>query len=128
VGTTKHSNFDRFHKYLGSNERGQYFYTTLWADGVMLWSRAILDQVGRFNETYFGDKESQEYCYRVHDLGYNNIYFTPDPDTLYENQQVDFSYKTKYDVQEFLAIKNETVDRFRDKWCPWEEMQYYRFK
>ena len=137
VGTTKHSNFHRFHKLIGCDDAGRSFYTTLWADGIMFWSREVAEKVGIFNEEYFGDKESQEYCYRAHDLGYNNIYFEFEMDifnvngVMYENEQVVFKDKIpnkKYNVQEFLAIKNDTVQRFRDKWIPWEEQQHHRFK
>ena len=127
VGTTKHSNFHRFNRFHGTNPAGQQFFTTLWADGIMFWSKDVLDKVGLFTEEYFGDKESQEYCYRAHDLGMNNIYFTIAKDCFYESKQVPFEGKTKYNVKEFLDIKTDTVNRFREKWCPWEEKQYHRF-
>lgn len=90
-----------------------------------------MNQIGTFNEEYFGDKESQEYCYRAHDTGYNNYLFTITEEMFYETIQVRFGNKVsdkKYDVDKYLAVKNDTVKRFRDKWIPWEERQYYRFK
>ena len=127
IGSTKHSNFHRFNKLISKNNLGQSLYSTLWADGIMFWSKEVLDRVGTFNEEYFGDKESQEYCYRAHDAGFNNYYFTLAPNMMYETKQVAFEGKTKYNVKEFLDIKTKTVVKFREKWCPWEEKQYFRF-
>ena len=130
VGTTPHSNFHRFSKLLSDNidGHGQKLYNVLWADGIMFWSTKILHQIGMFNEEYFGDRESQEYCYRAHDVGYSNYYFTIAREMFYETRQLPFSSKTKYDSKEFLAIVNDTDKRFREQWYPWQDEQDYRFK
>ena len=130
IGTTPHSNFNTFSKLLSNDidGTGQKLYNVLWADGIMFWSTKVMDEIGTFNEEYFGDKESQEYCYRVHDAGYNNYLFTISKNMSYETRQLSFPAKTKYDSKEFMTIVNETVDRFRQKWHPWETHQHYRFK
>tara|TARA_Y100000034_G_scaffold134650_1_gene203716 strand:- start:77 stop:802 length:726 start_codon:yes stop_codon:yes gene_type:complete len=44
----------------------------LWADGVMFFSTKLFDEVGTFDESYFGDRESQDFCYKVKKEGYIN--------------------------------------------------------
>ena len=128
VGTKAHSNFQRFNKLINGKFNDVTLYNALWADAVMFWSTDVLKRVGRFNEIYFGDKESQEYCYRAHDLGYNNYYFTRSKDMIYESNSISFPQKTKYDSNEFMDIVHKTQHQFKKKWIPWEETQHHRFR
>ncbi len=44
----------------------------LWSDGVMFMSTNIFSRVGKFEEVFVGDKESQDFCYKVHESGLRN--------------------------------------------------------
>ena len=128
VGTKVHSNFSRFNKLISGKFDDVTLYNVLWADAVMFWSIDVYKQVGRFNEIYLGDVESKEYCYRAHNLGYNNYYFTLSKDMMYETNSLLFSQKTKYDPNGFMNVVRTTRHKFDSQWQPWEETQNYRFR
>lgn len=76
IGTRPHSAFERYHvpikhvKVNGINE----MYEVLWSDGIMFFSTKLFDEIGYFDEQFFGDCESNDFCYRALEHGYKNIY------------------------------------------------------
>ncbi len=41
-----------------------------WVDGVMFFSIDKLKEIGKFNENYFGDCESEDFNYHIRENGY----------------------------------------------------------
>lgn len=123
IGLQKHSNFHKYNKYAGIFS-GLSLHRTLWADGIMLFKTSLFNEVGLFNENYFGDKESQEFCYRVHDVGYCNYLVEG---VKWRHMSVPFTEKSKINKDELLSVREDTVNEFRKKWMQWEEGQKYLF-
>lgn len=38
----------------------------LWSDGILFFSKEIYESVGGIDESYFGDCELQDFCYKIH--------------------------------------------------------------
>ena len=91
----------------------------LWSDGVMFFSTKLLDSVGKFDERYFGDKESQDFCYRALQAGYINYRVNTDlctHDSTPFNKKVNESKR-----EEFIQKVTETRKLFNSKWQKWEQ-------
>lgn len=88
-----------------------------WSDGAMLFKGKIFKQANGFDENYFGDRESQDFCYTVHHLGYNN-YLCSDLNSYfgYENRAVPFSAKARYNKDEFATKVKDSTQYFYRKW------------
>jgi GT2 family glycosyltransferase len=127
VGITKHSNFNRFNKRLGMFY-GMDIHKVLWADGIMFFKMSMFDSIGLFDTSYFGDKESQDFCYRAHDSGYNNLFV----ESCTENHRwihnsITFSEKSKTDNSNFRKLVTESRNIFAKKWYEWEDRQTHLF-
>lgn len=127
VGITKHSNFNRFNKKLGMFY-GMNIIKVLWSDGIMFFKMSMFESVGLFDTTYFGDKESQDFSYRVHDLGYSNMFV----ESCTENHRwihnsITFSEKSKTDNSNFRKVVTESRNIFAKKWYEWEDRQTHLF-
>tara|TARA_A100001201_G_scaffold143086_1_gene143289 strand:- start:1638 stop:2363 length:726 start_codon:yes stop_codon:yes gene_type:complete len=128
VGIRPHSIFHLYNKLVATIE-GLDVYRVLWSDGIMFWSKKVLQDVGRFNEDYLGDRESQEYCYRAHEKGYNNYYLAVDDDGKYSQHFVTtISSKDRHDNDAFLKVYYETRDKFKSKYEGWEPTQKHLFE
>lgn len=93
----------------------------LWADGVMLFKGKTFKDTGYFDEQFFGDCESEDFCYRVHDKGYNNYWLSDDTKYFnYENRAVSFDSKARYDRENFKQLVNFSKIYFRTKWKDFE--------
>lgn len=88
-----------------------------WTDGVMLFTGEVFDTVGQFDENYFGDCESQDFCYSVQQAGYTN-YWCPDKDKQlgYTNKSMDFSEKVRNNKEIFLQKVEQSRRYFKNKW------------
>lgn len=100
----------------------------LWSDGIMFFTREVFEEVGYFNEDYFGDKESQEYCYRVHDKGFSNYKMTLPQHLSIDHHLIPFTGKVKYDKEEFKLAVEQSRTLFRSIWHPWEPEQKHFFQ
>jgi hypothetical protein len=127
VGITKHSNFNRFNKRMGMYY-GMNIHKVLWADGIMFFKMEMFENVGLFDTAYFGDKESQDFCYRVHSLGYDNMLV----ESCVENnkwfhESLTFSEKSKTDNSNFREMVTASRNLFAKKWYSWEDNQTHLF-
>lgn len=122
IGVTKHSGFDTASKNISFP--GTNLFKVLWADGIMFFSRKVFEQVGYFNEDYLGDKESQEYCYRAHDLGFTNLFVAKSEAGRWAHTTVEFSRKVdRTDTEEFLNSVKQSRALFYERWLQWEQDQ-----
>lgn len=88
-----------------------------WSDGVMLFTGKIFRQTTGFDESYFGDRESQDFCYTVYHLGYSNYILCDTNDYFgYENRAANFENKARFDKNDFLQKVNNSKCYFYSKW------------
>lgn len=125
IGVTQRSNFHKFNKKVNLVNNLKTF-KVLWTDGIMF-MRGRLAKEFKFDEIYFGDKESQDFCYRVHDAGYNNYLVPNQRDAKHQHVSKSFDNKLKEDKQEFLETVKETRNLFKNRWREWEETQRHMF-
>lgn len=128
IGITKHSNYSPYGRRLGI-----YFnlnvHHVLWADGIMFFSTSLFDKISYFNTEYVGDKESQEFCYRAHDAGFNNYYVeTTNSKQSWFHKSLTFPQKPKNDTSSYQELRKKSVELFSKTWHPWEPTQKYRFE
>jgi len=96
----------------------------LWSDGIMFFKTSIFKEIGLFDEQYLGDRESQDFCYRVHEAGYNNY----NVNVEYKHSSLPFSSKVKIDTIEFKNVVEQSKVRFFNKWGTWERKQIQSLK
>lgn len=127
IGITKHSNFYPYSKSLGLFY-SLHVHKVLWADGVMFFKTSILKDIPYFDMRYFGDKESQDFCYRVHKKGYNNYYVEKaSNDQEWYHKSLEFKDKAKSNTEEFLIFRQDAVSLFSKLWHKWEKTQKHLF-
>lgn len=127
VGITKHSNFNPYSKDLGLLY-SLHVHKVLWADGIMFFRTSILKDIPYFDMRYFGDKESQDFCYRVHEKGYNNYYVEKaSNDQEWYHKSLEFKDKAKSNTEEFLIDRQEAISLFSKVWHIWEKTQKHLF-
>ena len=92
-------------------------YPVHWTDGVMLFKPEVYEAVGSFDENYFGDCESQDFCYHALHYGYVN-YWCSDASGYfgYKNKSSDFMQKSRFNRDEFLKKVKQSRDYLRNKW------------
>lgn len=127
VGITKHSNFKPYSKDLGLLY-SLHTYKVLWVDGIMFFKTSLLKDIPYFDMRYFGDKESQDFCYRVHSKGYHNYYVERAlNDQEWYHKSLEFKDKAKSNTVEFLNLRKESVSLFSKLWHEWEKTQKHLF-
>jgi GT2 family glycosyltransferase len=127
IGITKHSNFKPYSKNLGL-AYSLNIYRVLWVDGIMFFKTSILKDIAYFDMRYFGDKESQDFCYRVHKEGYSNYYVeVASNDQEWYHKSLEFKDKAKSNNIEFLNLRKKSVSLFSELWHEWEKTQEYLF-
>jgi len=100
------------------NFKGKFdIHPVEWTDGVMLFKGSRYRQVGGFDENYFGDCESQDFCYLVAKEGYTN-YWCSDKDNFfgYENRAAHFVNKARFNRKEFLHKVEFSRQYLKNKW------------
>ena len=92
-------------------------HPVLWSDGVMLFTGEVFDTVGEFDENYFGDCESQDFCHSVYQAGYTN-YWCSDKDGWfgYSNRSTGFEAKARSNREVFLQKVQQSRRYFKEKW------------
>tara|TARA_Y100000310_G_scaffold206216_1_gene206617 strand:+ start:171 stop:896 length:726 start_codon:yes stop_codon:yes gene_type:complete len=88
----------------------------LWTDGIMFFSTKLIDKIGIFDESYFGDCESQDFCYRAKDNGYNNYMIYIDA----RHECIGFDKKDG-GRSELMKKVNMSRNLFNSKWGEWED-------
>lgn len=88
-----------------------------WSDGVMLFRGEVYRKVGGFDENYFGDCESQDFCYLAGSQGYIN-YWCSDKNGYfgYKNKSASFESKTRVNRSEFLQKVEASRRYLVEKW------------
>jgi GT2 family glycosyltransferase len=86
----------------------------LWSDGILFFSREIYDSVNKIDESYFGDCELQDFCYKIHmkdKLNYR--IFLP-----IEHKQFGFDQKIndKQKNETLISLVNKSRTIFNNKW------------
>tara|TARA_R100001129_G_scaffold9603_1_gene6617 strand:+ start:189 stop:911 length:723 start_codon:yes stop_codon:yes gene_type:complete len=90
----------------------------LWADGVMFFSTKLFDEVGVFDESYFGDCESQDFCYKVKKAGYKNYraHINQTHEALGFDQKVSMAQQ-----QEFSQKVVQSRNLLHSRWDEWQD-------
>jgi len=116
IGIRAHSAFKRYHKQItnirvnGINE----MYEVLWSDGIMFFSTKLFNEIGYFDERFFGDCESNDFCYSAFEKGYKNIYI---PGDYLNSKHILTSFKRKSPKTELLLNNVERSQKlFFHKW------------
>jgi hypothetical protein len=86
----------------------------LWSDGILFFSKEIYESVNKIDESYFGDCELQDFCYKIHmkeKLNYR--IFLP-----IEHKQFGFDRKISNDDenQKLINLVMESRKKFSSKW------------
>jgi len=89
---------------------GPFVSQHTWTDGVMFCSTDFIKTVGRFDESFVGDCEAQDYQYRGATLGYKNFIVG----TIFTHKSVPFDQKLGED--ERMKTVRTTRIKLRDKW------------
>jgi len=116
IGTRPHSAFEHYNKIItsvkvnGINE----FYEVLWTDGIMFFSTKLFEEIGYFDENFFGDCESEDFCYRAFEKGYINI-FIYGKYLNFNHLMVGFDKKSPKTESLLKSVKESQKLRF-DKW------------
>lgn len=88
-----------------------------WSDGVMLFKGKVYNKVGGFDEKYFGDCESQDFCYLADKEGFTNYWCSDHKGYFgYFNRAAGFEGKSRFNKEEFLNKVRESREYFRHKW------------
>jgi len=73
IGNRPHRIFKDYNIKLEEN-----VYEILWSDGIFFFKFDRIKNGNAFDESYFGDCEAQDFCYRLIDMGYRNLYLSSD--------------------------------------------------
>ena len=104
------------------NYQGKFnIHPAKWADGVMMFKGSVYRAVEGFDEGYFGDCESQDFCYQVEQAGLVNYWCSDNSGYFgYTNRTVDFASKARSNQAEFI-LKVEQSRKYLDKkWPQWK--------
>ena len=88
-----------------------------WSDGVMIFTGKTFRTIGAFDENYFGDCESQDFCYQVKEAGMINYWCSDDTSYFgYVNQTTDFIGKARFNKDRFNRKVKESRIYLAEKW------------
>lgn len=128
IGIRPHSTFKKFNKRIGIFYSLEVF-KVLWGDGIMFCKMSIFDTVGEFDNSYRGDVESQEFCYRVHDAGFNNYIVKKASDKQsWNHKSTPFQNKAKKNSSTFLKLVDNSRKLFKKVWGDWQSKVIKDFK
>ena len=92
-----------------------------WTDGVMLFTGKTYRTIGGFDENYFGDCESQDFCYQAIQSGLINYWCKDDTGYFgYINRAANFDNKARFNREEFLRKVKESRTYLDTKWAQWK--------
>jgi len=118
IGCRPHSTFENYNIVLGEINNKAY-YKVLWSDGIMFFKTSHFEIAGLFDEGYFGDKESQDFCYKLHDKSYHNIWLPQATSVIHESTQ--WHKKTNTDPSKYMQCVADSGKLFKNKWHHWEQ-------
>jgi hypothetical protein len=84
----------------------------------MFFSTKLFDEVGVFDESYFGDCESQDFCYKVKKAGYKNYraHINQTHEALGFGNKVSMAQQ-----QEFLQKVVQSRNLLHSRWDEWQD-------
>lgn len=91
-------------------------YPSNFTDGVMLFTGKVFRDVGAFDEMFFGDCESQDFCYRCIENGYINYWCKDTGYFGYKNYTLPFENKARFNKIEFLTKVEESRKYLAEKY------------
>jgi len=94
---------------------GQPFVKTLFADGFMFFDSKIVNEIGLFDEDYYGDKESEDFCYKANNFGYHNLRLLNSKNEI-THIHFDWDKKTNTNPQEYINSVSNSRELFKHKW------------
>lgn len=119
IGIRPHSTFNYYHIELEKS-----IYEVLWTDGIMFTGSDRINNTGKFDELYFADCEMQDYCYRLMNNGYRNLYVnTP----LIKHILVPWTLKS-YSTDELMSRVNKSRELRHTRWGKWEISKHMKDK
>lgn len=88
-----------------------------WSDGVMIFTGKTFRTVGAFDENYFGDCESQDFCYQAKEAGKTNYWCSDSTGYFgYKNRSASFSGKARFNREQFINKVNQSRIYLAEKW------------
>ena len=117
IGNRPHSTFKHYHIEL---EDG--IYEVLWSDGIMFTKFDRVESIGGYNESYFGDCETQEFCYQLIDKGYTNLFLHSDV------LAIQHTITSWHKEDELLVKSNNSRKLFDSKWETWKTSKFELLK
>lgn len=88
-----------------------------WTDGVMIFTGKTFRTIGAFDENYFGDCESQDFCYQVKKAGMTNYWCSDATNYFgYVNRSTAFSGKARFNRDQFNRKVEESRIYLAEKW------------
>jgi len=115
IGFQKHTTRHKFPEMPFTTNTGCEFLKTLFADGVMFFTTDLMNDIGNFDESYFGDRESQDYCYRANNGGYHNLRMISNSNEIHHTQ-LPFSKKTNTSPELYLRAVSDSTNLFKSRW------------
>lgn len=86
----------------------------LWSDGILFFSKEIYESVNKLDESYFGDCELQDFCYKIHMKNKLNYrIFLP-----MDHKQYGFDRKieNKIENEELFSLVKQSRNLFKKRW------------
>lgn len=111
LGNRPHSTFKSYNVPLKED-----LYEVLWTDGVMLIKADRIESIGRFDESYFADCETQDYCYRAMQQGYKNLY--------YHSKKIEHKKSITSQSIQIADIVSKSRRLLDSRWGEWREKMY----
>lgn len=115
IGFQKHSIATRIPEVPFTTTFGCEFLKTPFSDGIMFFTTQLISDIGKFDESYFGDKESQDYCYRANNKGYHNLRIISGVEHIHHNQ-IPFNKKTNTKPKSYLEAVERSKALFNSIW------------
>jgi len=81
----------------------------------MFFDSKFINEVGLFDEQFYGDRESEDFCYRVNNLGYHNLRLLDSKNEI-NHYQIPFHKKTNSNPEEYMKAVDKTQILFKEKW------------
>ena len=117
IGNRPHRIFKYYHIKLEEN-----VYEILWSDGIIFTKFDRIENVNGFDESYFGDCETQDFCYRLINKGYKNLYLSSAGYGI-QHQTTDWEAKT-YNINELIFKAENSRKLCNTRWKEWKESKY----
>jgi len=88
-----------------------------WTDGVMIFTGETFRTIGAFDENYFGDCESQDFCYQVKKTGKVNYWCNDATGYFgYVNRTTNFGGKARFNQDKFHKKVKASREYLAEKW------------